>query len=182
MCWASLTTGWEPPTSLSSSCAALPREAPLLLTQPQGKLLLSAYYAPGKPGLSVPFSFVLTLPRASPHLRLPLPHLRLFLCPSLSFGPANRKQPERSRAAGPPEPSICTHRGLSAGVGGELPVYENHKDPQGGALDRPPGSPSSLDLSRSQRGPHTSLQAPSSQLRPRPLPSPTVGRARREED
>lgn len=43
------------------------------------------------------------------------------------------------------------------GAGGRLPVYENRKDPQGGASDSPPGSPFSLDLSCSQRGPHISL-------------------------
>lgn len=51
--------------------------------------------------------------------------------------------------------------------------------PWGDALDSPPGSPSSLDLSPSQRGPHISLQAPSSLLRPRPQPSPYGGEGKK---
>lgn len=136
-----------PLASLFPNCAALPIVGPSPYPA-SGQILIKCLLCARQAWPLCACAFLLCT-----HTPSGLSHLRLFLSPSLSSGPANRKQPERSRAAGPPEPSICTHMGLSAGWGGGLPVYENHKDPRGGASDRPPGSPCSLDLSPSQRGP-----------------------------
>lgn len=91
----------------------------------------------------------------------PLPHLRPFLSPSLSFGPANRKQPERSGAARPPEPSVCTHGGLAVG-GGHFLFMRTTGPPGAVPWTGLWSSPFSLDLSPPSGGPHISVQVPSS--------------------
>ena len=116
MCQDSGTLGWEPPAFLSPSCAALPRAALSSISDLKSEDLLSTYYVSGLFWLSSfqPLWAFLLLCSHSPK---PLPHLKPFPSASLPSGHVNRKQPERSRASGPPESSVCIHRGLLTGRG-----------------------------------------------------------------
>ena len=120
MCQDSETLGWEPPASLSPSCATLPRAALSSISDLKPDDLLSTYYVSGLfwPSSFQPLWAFLLFCSHSPR---PLPHLRPFPSASRPSGHVNRKQPERSRAAGPPESSVCIHRGLltESGSGGE---------------------------------------------------------------
>lgn len=161
------------------SCAALPPgAAPLPLTSLRADNLLSAYCVPGLPGLSrsafVLFSSAPSLPQASPRLRP-------FRSPSLSSGPANRKQPERSRAAGPPEPSVCTHRAL--GRRGDFLFMRITRTP--------PPPPGAVPWTGLRAAPLVSLpgEAPTGPCRPQAAssdpghcPPPALGRESGEEE
>lgn len=160
MCQASGTAGWEPPASLSPSRAALPSAALSSVSDLKPDDLLSAYYVPG---LSWPPSFqplwalllcAHTLPGLSPisgHFCLPLsPLARLTGSSRRGQGPLGLQSPVSAYTG------ACRQGG--GGGGGGLPVYENPKDPQGGA--------SSLDLKSLPAG------APEQPAQTQALPSP----------